>query len=95
MLLDGHGSRFELPFLQYINDCGNEGHCWNACIGVPYGTALWQVGDSQEQNGTYKMELTHAKRELLEQKALHRQEYAIKKTDVVLLVRKAFEKSFQ
>ena len=50
---------------------------------------------TQEQNGTYKMELTHAKSELLEQNALHHQEYAIEKTDVVLLVRQAFENSFQ
>ena len=32
LLLDGHGSRFELPFLEYINDMGEEGHKWRVCI---------------------------------------------------------------
>jgi len=52
LLLDGHGSRLELPFLSYIND---EKHKWIVCIGVPNGTSLWQVGDSAEQNGCFKM----------------------------------------
>jgi len=48
LLHDGHGSRFELPFLEYIN---NPMHMWKMCIGVPYGTSIWQVGDSAEQMG--------------------------------------------
>ena len=45
-ILDGHGSRLEVPFLKYINDKTTE---WCVCLGVPYGTAYWQVGDSKEQ----------------------------------------------
>ena len=48
LVCDAHGSRFKLAFLEYIN---NPRHKWAVCIGVPYGTALWQVGDSSEQNG--------------------------------------------
>jgi hypothetical protein len=62
LLLDGHESRLELPFLQYVND---DDHRWIVCIGVPYGTSYWQVGDSSEQNGSYKMALTKSKRELV------------------------------
>ena len=51
---DGHHSRFELPFLQYIHDNNK----WTACIGVPYATHWWQVADSSEVNGAYKMETT-------------------------------------
>ena len=51
IILDGHSSRFELPFLEYIN---NDKHHWWASIGVPYGTHLWQVGDSSELNGCFK-----------------------------------------
>ncbi len=51
LLLDGHGSRFELPFLEYVNSADTK---WTVCIGVPYGTNLWQVGDSAQQNGAYK-----------------------------------------
>mmetsp|Transcript_25354 Transcript_25354/g.42135 ORF Transcript_25354/g.42135 Transcript_25354/m.42135 type:complete len:173 (+) Transcript_25354:316-834(+) len=51
LLLDGHGSRLQLPFLKYIND---PSHIWKVCLGLPNGTALWQVGDSAEQNGSWK-----------------------------------------
>jgi hypothetical protein len=38
LLLDGHGSHFELNFLEYINS--NETK-WDCCIGLPYGTSYW------------------------------------------------------
>jgi hypothetical protein len=37
LLLDGHGSRFELPFLDYINNPISK---WTFCIGVLHGTNL-------------------------------------------------------
>ena len=37
LLLDGHGSRLEVPILQYINTPTDP---WMVCIGVLYGTAL-------------------------------------------------------
>jgi len=52
LLLDGHGSRFEIDFLEYIN---SPEHKWTVCVGVPYGTGIWQVGDSSEQNGCFKI----------------------------------------
>ena len=48
LLLDGHQSRFDVEFLSYINAPEMK---WEVCLGVPYGTALWQVADSSEQNG--------------------------------------------
>jgi len=48
LLLYGHGFCLELPFLQCINNPDLE---WVVCIGVPYGTFYWQVGDSSQQNG--------------------------------------------
>jgi hypothetical protein len=41
---------------------------WTVFIGVPYGTNLWQVGDSAQQNGAYKSRLTLEKQLLLEKK---------------------------
>jgi hypothetical protein len=35
LLLDGHGSRFEEPFVGYIHG----DRAWTVCIGVPYGTS--------------------------------------------------------
>jgi hypothetical protein len=65
LLLDGHGSRFELPFLEYVT-CKD--HVWKVCIVVPYGTSYWQVGDSAGQNGCFKMALTKGKRNLVKKK---------------------------
>ena len=57
-MLDKHGSRLELPFLKYINDKTTE---WCVYLGVPYGTAYWQVGDNKEQNGSFNMAMTDVK----------------------------------
>jgi hypothetical protein len=65
LILDGHGSRFDLEFLKYINAHPTK---WNVNIGLPYGTSCWQVGDSSEQNGCSKMALTKAKQELVTKK---------------------------
>ena len=70
LLLDGHGSRFELPFLEYINGVGEEGHKWRVCIGISYGTSFWQVGDSAKQNGSFKMAMVRAKMKLLQKRLI-------------------------
>jgi hypothetical protein len=62
VLLDGHASRFDVHFLEYIND---DKHRWSVCIGVPYGTPLRQVGDSMYQNGQFKIRVTMFKEQLL------------------------------
>jgi hypothetical protein len=59
LLLDGHHSRMDLPFLDYIHDPDHE---WACCIGVPYATHIWQVADSPQLNGSFKAELTKVKR---------------------------------
>jgi hypothetical protein len=61
-LFDAHDSRLQIPFLRYIND---HTHRWVFCIGLPNGTHKWQVGDSKEQNGSYKIEWTREKAKLL------------------------------
>jgi hypothetical protein len=35
LILDGHGSRFYPPFLEYVNDKNQH---WWTCVGTPYGT---------------------------------------------------------
>jgi hypothetical protein len=62
LLLDGHHSRLELPFLDYIH---GKGHEWVTCIGVPYGTHFWQVADAEQLNGSFSIALTKAKIEIL------------------------------
>ena len=51
LIVDGHQSRLDPCFVEYIN---SEGHKWKVYIGVPYGTSLWQVGDAAELNGNLK-----------------------------------------
>jgi hypothetical protein len=91
LILDGHGSRFELEFLEYVNTCETK---WNVNIGLPYGTSYWQVGDSTEQNGCFKMALTKAKQSLVTEKNDAGLPFEINKTDVVKLVKEAWNASF-
>ena len=92
LLLDGHQSRFELEFLQYINDDETK---WNTCIGVPYGTALWQVGDSSQQNGKFKILLTKKKRELFEKRLKSFcQHVHLLKSDIMILIRDTWMEAF-
>jgi len=67
LILDGHGSQFELEFLEYINKVE---HKWVVKIGLPYGTSYWQVGDSTEQNGCLMMALTREKQALVTKKMI-------------------------
>ena len=92
LLIDGHKSRLELPFLEYINTPKDH---WVVCLGVPYGTALWQVGDSKEQNGSFNIALTKAKQDLLDFKLTKMtQDQYLKPTDLMPLINKAWNASF-
>ena len=92
LLLDGHHSRFELPFLEYVT---NADHPWMICIGVPYGTSLWQVADSKEQNGSYKIAIAKAKKQLLEKRLdMYLDSPGIYATDIMIIVNNAWEQSF-
>lgn len=64
-LLDGLGSRFELPFLDYIRI---EETKWKVCISVSYSTNLWQVGNSVQQNGAFKLRVSEEKEFVIEKK---------------------------
>ncbi len=80
LLLDGHGSRFESVFLEYINDAR---HKWTVCIGVPYGINVWQVGNSAEQNGAFKIAGKKKKEFVLQEKLRLHLEFKIEKQDIV------------
>jgi hypothetical protein len=89
LLLDGHQSRMKLPFLEYVND---PEHKWMVCLGVPYGTHLWQVADAPELNGSFKINMWKAKRAYLKYRTLENQKFVI--TDVIPLVNMAWHGSF-
>ena len=92
IFLDGHGSRHNLPFLEYIN---HPDHIWKVCFGIPNGTALWQVGDSPEKNGSWKMATTKYNSELVKFKVSNGDaNINFTRTDVIPLTNKAFKDSF-
>ena len=92
LLVDGHGSRFELPFLDYIH---NPEHPWTVAIGVPYGTAKWQVGDSAEQNGQFKTQMTNKKQQLMNKRMeTYNQSLGILPTDIMMMINHAWPLSF-
>ena len=94
-IFDGHESRLQLPFLQYVNQEMHGRSLWKACIGLPNGTTKWQVGDSEQQNGAYKMSMTKNKDLLVLYK--RRNCFAsidFKKCDIVPLVCRAWADSF-
>ena len=71
-----------------------KGTKWNVCIRVPYGTSYWQVGDSAEQNGCFKMYVSRAKTSLLQTKSNTRLTFTIEKTNIIQIVNEAWGKSF-
>ena len=91
LLLDAHGSRFDLDLLTYVNTPATE---WCLCIGVPYGTSLWQVGDSSQQNGSYKMATASFKRILLKKKLEQSMSPHIFPHEIMLIINYAWNKSF-
>jgi hypothetical protein len=56
-------------------------------IGLPYGTSYWQVGDSSEQNGSFKMNLTKNKNDLVAKKNDAGLAFEVDKRDVAKLVK--------
>jgi hypothetical protein len=91
LIVDGHESRLDTSFLEYINDAT---HKWFVSLGVPYATSYWQVGDASEQNGQFKMEMTRVKRILTSFKSDKAMKIGINYTDVMPLINKSWNKSF-
>ena len=91
LLLDGHGSRFALNFVRYVTDSLHE---WAVCIGVSYDTSLWQVGDSSEHNGSYKIELARSKNELIQKKTKKLMKITIEPYEIIPLINSSWSKSF-
>jgi hypothetical protein len=83
VILDGHQSRFDIDFLNYVN---HEEHRWSVIIGVLYGTALWQVGDSWQQNGMFKIWITRRKEYLMTKRERTNADLEIVPIDIIPLV---------
>ena len=92
LLLDGHDSRLDLPFLNYIN---NQEKKWVVCLGLPNGMSLWQVGDASQQNECYKMCYAKRKMELIKFKQDHNVfSKNMERTDIVPIMNHAWKNGF-
>ena len=87
IVIDGHQSRLDPAFIAYIN---NPAHLWKVCLGVPYATRLWQVGDASEQNGAAKTEWYREKSKVVSYKNTHQLPCKIDACDCIPLVNKFF-----
>ena len=94
--LDGHGSRIQLLFLEYINSAtADEQRKWIFTLGAPNVTSVWQVGDIYYQNGCWKMAMTIEKDDLLHFKQIHAFESTyFHRYDIVPLIKQAWKKYF-
>jgi hypothetical protein len=63
-------------------------------LGIPYGTHLWQVRDSAEMNGAFKISMTKWKRWLRQQNADFGLKQRIENTDIMLLLTLAWGEIF-
>jgi hypothetical protein len=77
-------------FLDYVND---PKYRWTVCIGVPYETHIWQVADSSELNGAFKMGVTRTEKAIYNAKP-DRLKGKWKMTDIIPIVNGAFPTSF-
>ena len=64
-------------------------------IGVPYGTALWQVGDIPEQNGSYNMASVMIKSKIvMDKEKCMCDRPTIEPHDIIGIISYAWSKSF-
>ena len=91
LVVDGHQSRLDPAFVEYIN---NPAHRWKVCLGVPYATSLWQVGDASEQNGRAKTMWYREKARFTSWKLEHHLPCKIDACDIVPLVNKLFHECY-
>jgi hypothetical protein len=91
LLYDGHGSQFEEPILEYTLEFNRP---WECCIGVPYGTSVWQVGGSVEQNETFKIESKKVKVDTVTRKIRLGLPATLKRSDISRIMNIAWQKSF-
>lgn len=101
LIVDGHGSRLSIPFLRYINNLDANGltvlganHRWKVIIGLPNGTAYWQVADSSYINGKFKLQMRKEKEGVRTVQMDNRESIEIKTHHVVLILRSCWSSCF-
>lgn len=95
VLLDAHDTHLQVEYLERVNRrIIDDDPAWMSSIGLPNGTAVWQLGDSSEQNGSYKMAMTKEKDALILFKQRMEMPIAIQQCDVMPLIHHTVDPSF-
>ena len=101
LLVDGHGSRLQPKFVQYINNLKADftadtdaDHRWNCALGLPHSTHHWQVGDSAEENQAFKYHSRVKKDRIRDLQEKINRPPSIKRFHVVPICNFAFRRSF-
>ena len=96
-ILDGHGSRLSPEVGDYMqnrdrynNIDPTADHAWHLYLGLPNGTAYWQVGDSSYQNGRYKNLGRKIKEMMRDEQRRNFEPIKIGLTDIVPILAKAW-----
>ena len=96
VLFDAHDTHLQVPYPVRVNRrIIYDDPAWMSSIGLPNGTAVWQLGDSSEQNGSYKMAMTSEKDALVLYKQRMEMPIAIQRCDVMPLVHRTVAPSFR
>lgn len=69
-------------------------HEWVVCIGILYGTTLWQIGDAEGNSRCFKRSLVNAKKILMQKKNAAFLPTELVATNVIFLLNYAWEYSF-
>jgi hypothetical protein len=67
---------------------------WMTCIGTPYGTSKWQVGDPAQKNGPLNMEIIKGNMCLFQKNLNTWHKFQLTKKDIIWLLCFAWPKSF-
>ena len=92
LMLGGYGGRLGCPILKYTN---NPVHTWFTVVDVLYGASMWQVGNSVEQNGAYKIVLSRIKKDIIAKNTkLVFKQLTINIQEIIILVNLAWSQLF-
>jgi hypothetical protein len=89
LLFDRHGNHLNFHFWNTLNP----EHQWFVAHGVSNGTAVWQLGDTSDQNGIAKVEKSQATDELILLKQKYGQSHTIKQHDIMPIMNRIVQKA--
>jgi hypothetical protein len=91
LIIDRHEWWLDPKFVTCIND---PRHLWKVCLGDPYATNYWQVWDSAEQSGVFKVLWYAEKEKVVKYKSDRRIPMYLNAKDIVPMTNRIWDSSF-